>query len=153
MVKVYIAIGSNKGNREKNILKALKKMEKYITIKKISPFLITPPEEGAYGGFFLNGVIEGETSLESKNLLIVLQNIERDMGREFPHKSGDERIIDLDIIFYGNKIIKSKNFTVPHPKYKKRYFVILPFYEIAPYMKDPETGESIYEIYKRISEK
>ncbi|MCM8762500.1 MAG: 2-amino-4-hydroxy-6-hydroxymethyldihydropteridine diphosphokinase [Candidatus Omnitrophica bacterium] len=150
MVKAYIAIGSNKGNREHNVIKALKKMEKGLTIKKISPFFTTPPEEGANGGFFINSVIEVETKFSPENLLLFLQNIEKSMGRKFPHKTGDERTIDLDIIFYGNIVIKTGNFFVPHPKYSKRYFVVFPLYEIAPLIKDPETGESISVIYRRL---
>lgn len=153
MEKVYIAIGSNKGNRETNIIKALKKMEKELIITQISPFFIAPPEEGADGGFFLNGVIEGKTELSPKNLLSFLKDIEKNMGRTFPHKIGDERIIDLDIIFYGKRVIKIRDLVVPHPKYKKRYFVIFPLFDIAPHLKDPETKESISEIYNRLMNK
>ncbi|MCM8830484.1 MAG: 2-amino-4-hydroxy-6-hydroxymethyldihydropteridine diphosphokinase [Candidatus Omnitrophica bacterium] len=150
MAKVYIAIGSNKGNRVRNVITALKKMEKGLTIKKISPFFTTPPEEGADGGFFINSVIEVETKLSPENLLIFLKEIEKGMGRKFPHKTGDKRTIDLDIILYGNKVIKTGVLIVPHPRYRKRYFVIYPLYEIAPLIKDPETGESISAIYRRL---
>ena len=150
MERIYIAIGSNRGNREANVIIALKKLESEVSIKKISPFINTPPEEGADGGFFINGVIGGETSLSPEKLLFFLQDIEKSMGRKFPHKIGDEREIDLDIIFYGDRVIKSKKFIVPHPRYRKRYFVVLPLYEIAPEIKDPETGESISDIYKRM---
>jgi len=150
MERIYIAIGSNRGNREANVIIALKKLESEVSIKKISPFINTPPEEGADGGFFMNGVIEGETSLSPENLLSFLQDIEKSMGRKFPHKIGDEREVDLDIIFYGDSVIKTGNFIVPHPKYRKRYFVVFPLYEIAPCIKDPETEESISDIYKRM---
>lgn len=150
MEKVYIAIGSNKGKREKNIIKALKRMEEAITIKKISSFFITPPEEGAKGGFFINGVIEGKTALPPLKLFLFLQEIEKDIGRPFPHKKGDEREIDLDIILYGDRVIKNSKISIPHPRYRKRYFVIFPLYEIAPDIKDPETEESVSDIYRRL---
>ncbi|MDD3725693.1 MAG: 2-amino-4-hydroxy-6-hydroxymethyldihydropteridine diphosphokinase [Candidatus Ratteibacteria bacterium] len=151
MVKTYIAIGSNKGNRKENIIKSIKKMEEKVRITKISSFIKTPPEEGVEGGSFLNGVIEGKTSLGPIELLFFLQNIEKDMGRKFPHKTGDARTIDLDIIFYGNDVIKTRDIVVPHLKYRKRYFVIIPLDEIAHNIKDPETGESISDIYKRMT--
>ena len=150
MERVYIAIGSNKGKREENIIKALKRMEETITIKKISSFFITPPEEGAKGGFFINGVMEGETSLSPLRLFSFLQEVEKDIGRPFPHKKGDEREIDLDIIFYGDRVIKTDRILIPHPGYRKRYFVVFPLYEIAPYVKDPETKEGISDIYRRL---
>ena len=115
MERVYIAIGSNKGKREENIIKALKRMEETITIKKISSFFITPPEEGAKGGFFINGVMEGETPLSPLRLFSFLQEVEKDIGRPFPHKKGDEREIYLDIIFYGDRVIKTDRILIPHP--------------------------------------
>ena len=137
MEKVIIGFGSNKGNREKNIKRAIKLIEKRIYIEKISSFFETKPEEKARGGKFLNGVIEGKTNLKAEELLYFLKSIEKKMGRNFPHKRGDEREIDLDIIFYGDKKIKNGLLQIPHPKYKERMFVLKPLYEISPNFVDP----------------
>jgi len=137
MEKIIIAIGSNKGNRQENIKKAIKMMSKKILIEKISSFIQTKPQEGAKGGNFLNGVIEGKTKLNPEELFYFLQKIERILGRKFPHERGDEREIDLDIIFYGDKKIKNGLLQIPHPKYKERMFVLKPLYEISPNFVDP----------------
>ncbi|MGI6596029.1 MAG: 2-amino-4-hydroxy-6-hydroxymethyldihydropteridine diphosphokinase [Elusimicrobia bacterium] len=150
MERVFIAIGSNKGRRSDNVIDALRKMERGIAIRKVSPFFTTPPAEGAKGGVFINGAIEGVTSLSPDKLLLFLHGIEKSMGREFPHKIGDERTIDLDIIFYGNRIIKTETLTIPHHRYRTRNFMVFPLYEIAPDISDPETGETISDIYLRL---
>lgn len=153
MERVYIAVGSNKGDRAGNIISALKHIEKHILIRKTSPFLHNRPQEGAGGGFFMNGVIEGKTGLPPENLFHMLQDIEKKSGRIFPHARGDEREIDLDIIFYGGRVIKTKEIRVPHPRYRKRYFVVRPLYDIAPDLKDPETKQTISSIYEGLQEK
>lgn len=148
MERVVIAIGSNKGNREENIIKGIKEMEKFVKIKKISSFYENPPVN-AKGGFFLNGAIEGYTELSPLKLLERLKEIEKKLGRIFPHEKGDERPIDFDIIFYGDKIIKKKNIKIPHPEYRKREFVLKPLLEIIPEFVDPQLNKKIKEIYKK----
>jgi len=150
MENVYIAVGSNKGDRTGNIISALKHIEKHVAITRISPFLSNPPQEGADGGFFMNGVIEGKTGLSPEKLFRALQDIEKKSGRSFPHAKGDEREIDLDIIFYGKRIIKTREIRVPHPRYRGRYFVVRPLYDIAPDFTDPETGQTISMIYSSL---
>jgi len=152
MENAYIAIGSNKGDRTANIIRALKHIEQYVLVTKISSFIKTPPQEGADGGFFMNGVIEVKTALPPGKLFHALQDIEKKSGRAFPHGRGDEREIDLDIIFYGDRIIRTEEMQVPHPRYRKRYFVVYPLYHIAPDLKDPETKQTVYSIYKELTE-
>ncbi|MCM8767631.1 MAG: 2-amino-4-hydroxy-6-hydroxymethyldihydropteridine diphosphokinase [Candidatus Omnitrophica bacterium] len=150
MKRVYIAIGSNKGDRVKNIKIGLKEIEKLLKIKKISSFFENPPVN-AKGGFFLNGAIEGETNLSPEQLLEKLKDIEKKIGRKFPHKKGDAREIDFDIIFYEKRRIKTKKITIPHPKYRKRIFVLKPLSEINPDFVDPETKKKIKDIYMGIN--
>ncbi|MBN1446236.1 MAG: 2-amino-4-hydroxy-6-hydroxymethyldihydropteridine diphosphokinase [Candidatus Omnitrophica bacterium] len=153
MERVYIAVGSNKGDRAGNIIGALKHIEKYVVITKISPFLSNLPQEGADGGFFMNGVIAGKTGLSPEKLFRILQDVEKKSGRVFPHGRGDEREIDLDIIFYGGRIIKTKEIRVPHPRYRGRYFVVRPLYDIAPDLMDPETKQTVSIIYAELQKK
>lgn len=150
MEKVFIGVGSNLKNRVMNILKAIKMIEKKINIEKISSFIETEPEEGVKGKKFLNGVISGKTSLSPENLLAFLKEIEVKIGRPIDHPKGDARVIDLDILFYGKKIIKKKNLEIPHPKFRKRIFVLKPFSEIEPDFKDPLTGKKISIIYREL---
>ena len=150
MEKVFIGVGSNLKNRVMNILKAIKMIEKKINIEKISSFIETEPEEGVKGDKFLNGVISGKTSLSPENLLAFLKEIEVKIGRPIDHPKGDARVIDLDILFYGKKIIKKKNLEIPHPKFRKRIFVLKPFSEIEPDFKDPLTGKKISIIYREL---
>lgn len=149
MEKVYIAIGSNKGERVKNIKSGLKEIEKFLKIKKISSFYENPPVK-AKGGFFLNGAIEVETKISPEELLEKLKNIEKKIGRKFPHKKGDEREIDLDIIFFDKRKIKTKKIKIPHPEYKKREFVLKPLSEIIPDFVDPEINRKVKDIYREI---
>lgn len=151
MNRVYIAAGSNKGDRTGSVIKTLKRLEKHVFITKISTFIQTPPAEGAAGGFFINGVIEGMTGLAPVKLFEFLQDTEKDIGRKHPHKKGDEREIDLDIIFYGSRIVKTQKLTVPHPRYRKRSFVMKPLYDIAPDFVDPETERTVGSMYREFT--
>ncbi len=143
MVKTYIALGSNMHNRHRYILNALRYIQEKVFITKISPFVFSRPAEDVKGGIFLNGVMEGVTKLSPQKLLKFLQVIEAKTGRNFPHEKGEQRTIDLDIIFYGNKVIRDGTLIIPHFRYRQRDFVIIPLCEIAPDFKDPETGETI----------
>jgi 2-amino-4-hydroxy-6-hydroxymethyldihydropteridine diphosphokinase len=149
MKRVFIAIGSNKGNREENIIKSIKEMEKIGEIKKISSFYENEPVN-ADGGYFLNGVIEIITRFGPFLLLKKLKEIEKKIGRKFPHKKGDEREIDLDIIFYGKELLKTKILEVPHKEFKKREFVLRGLLEIASNFRDPITNKRVKEIYKEL---
>ncbi|MCM8772122.1 MAG: 2-amino-4-hydroxy-6-hydroxymethyldihydropteridine diphosphokinase [Candidatus Omnitrophica bacterium] len=147
MKGVILAIGSNRGIREENILKGIKELEKFVKIKKISSFFENPPVN-AKGGNFLNGAVEVKTNISPEKLLKIIKNIEKKLGRKIPHERGDEREIDIDIIFYGNKIVKKRNLKIPHPEYRKREFVLKPICEIVPSFFDVQVNKKIKEIYR-----
>ena len=127
----YLAIGSNMGRRKANIHKALELLKKQnIKIKKISRIIETKPVGGPMQAKFLNAAIKTETDLGPQRLLDVLKDIEKKMGRKKTVKNGP-RPIDLDILLYADKIIKSKRLTVPHPRMLKRDFVMVPLLEVA----------------------
>lgn len=130
-----LGIGTNKGNRKKNIVKALKLLtgSKKIKFLKISKILRNRPKEGIKGGYFLNGVLKIQTSLSPLKLLKLCKSIEKKLGRvETKDKKKRSREIDLDILFYGNKIINTKDLVVPHPRLYQRDFVLIPLAEIEP---------------------
>ena len=132
MVTCYLGIGSNLGNRRKNIKLAIQKISalKDTEVIKSSRMIETEPVGGPVGqGKFLNAALKIRTSLSPLILLKKLKSIEKQLGREKTVRNGP-RAIDLDILFYGDRIINSKNLTIPHPRVFEREFVIKPLLEI-----------------------
>ena len=153
----YLGIGTNKGNRETNISNTLKLLSeiKEIKILKVSKLLKNPPQEGIRNGYFLNGAIKVLTSLTPLELLKVCKRIERKLGRERTSSQAGEpanrrkkssRVIDLDILFYGNEVIHTKKLIVPHPMIEKRYFVLIPLMEIGEKFVHPVLKKNICEL-------
>jgi len=126
-----LGIGSNLGNRRKNIKQALHHLDraKGIKIEKSSRIYETEPVGGPPQGRFLNAAIKIKTSLTPGFLLRTLKKIEKALGRKKAVRFGP-REIDLDILFYADKIINRKNLQVPHPKIFEREFVVRPLLEI-----------------------
>lgn len=133
MVICYLGIGSNVGDRRKNIRLALQKINrlketKVIQISKISETL---PVGGPAGqGKFLNAVLKIKTNLAPAALLNKLKKIELELGRPIKHIRHGPRAIDLDILLYADKVINRKDLNIPHPKMFEREFVIKPLLEI-----------------------
>jgi 2-amino-4-hydroxy-6-hydroxymethyldihydropteridine diphosphokinase len=101
--------------------------------------------------WFLNQVLEAETSLGPDELLSVIQNIESDIGRTAKHQWGN-REIDIDILLYGNEVIESDHLTIPHRHMNDRQFILRPLTELDPHLKDPVSGESYQTILKSIKD-
>jgi 2-amino-4-hydroxy-6-hydroxymethyldihydropteridine diphosphokinase len=141
MKEVFIGIGSNLGDREKNIKEAIKFLEnnERIKVEKISSLIETEPQGGPPQPDYLNGVIKIKTDLSAQDLLCYLQEIERKLGRVRTVKNGP-RIIDLDILLYGKEKIDEDNLKVPHPKMFERDFVLRPLFEIEPQIKSKLEG-------------
>ncbi len=140
---VYIALGSNLGNREENLKEALSLLSEKMTIIKESSVRETDPMYVKEQPAFLNMAIEAETSLPSKKLLEALKLIERQMGR---HEHNKPRVIDLDIIFYGDHVLKTAELTIPHPGAEKRAFVLDPMCDLAPDFVHPVLGKTMAEL-------
>jgi len=130
-MRCYIGIGSNLGNRRKNIEDAVLRLResKGIKVSKTSKVYETEPVEGAPQPRYLNGAVEIETDLDPRQLLIAIQNIENSLGRERTIKNGP-RTIDLDILTYGDRKIDEPDLKVPHPKMHKREFVLRPLRDL-----------------------
>lgn len=131
MVFCFLGAGSNLSNRRKNIKRALDylKKAKGIKIEKSSRIYETRPAGGPPQGKFLNAAIKIKTSLTPFSLLRTLKKIEKDLGRKKSVRLGP-RTIDLDILLFGNKIIKRKGLIIPHPRMFKREFVLRPLRDI-----------------------
>lgn len=143
MAQTYISLGTNNGKRLQNIQLAVKKLKNIILIEKISSSYLTQPVE-IKGGWFINCVVRGQTEKEPLQLLKCLLQIEKEMGRVRGKK--EKRTIDLDILFFEEKIIKMENLTIPHPRAHQRRFVLVPLAEINPQLKHPLFGKSIQVI-------
>jgi 2-amino-4-hydroxy-6-hydroxymethyldihydropteridine diphosphokinase len=145
----YIGIGSNLGDREKNCLTAIDRMNEHgVSIVKRSSIIETPPWGMEDQPRFMNMVVAAETVLEPFDLLNTLKEIERNMGRQKTVHWGP-RVIDLDILFYDDIILKDSRLEIPHPLVQERDFVLRPLNEIAPGLRHPVTGQSIKMIYER----
>lgn len=128
----YIGVGSNLGNRHKNILSAARKINQLRGTKiiKRSKIIETLPLGGPVNQpKFLNAVFKLITELSPRSLLKNLKQIEKDLGRKNTVRYGP-RVIDLDILFYADKIIRSKKLNIPHPKIFERAFVLNPLKEL-----------------------
>ncbi|MCX5697287.1 MAG: 2-amino-4-hydroxy-6-hydroxymethyldihydropteridine diphosphokinase [Candidatus Omnitrophica bacterium] len=132
MTVSYLSIGSNLGDRHQNIKSAIKKIKslKGTHILKISRIIETEPVGGPAGQKrFLNACLKIDTKFSPRSLLHKLEIIERQLGRKNTVRWG-ARTMDLDILFYGNKVIRQKDLTIPHKRLFKRDFVLEPLSEI-----------------------
>lgn len=129
----YLGIGSNLGNRKRNIKLALQKINRIeeTRIIKASKIIETKPVGGpSRQGKFLNACLKIKTSLTPTALLNKLKKIETQLGRPAKHIRYGPRTIDLDILFYGDKIVNRRDLKIPHPRIFERKFVIKPLLEI-----------------------
>ncbi len=150
---IYLSLGSNLGDKKKNLQKALEELKKDpITVKKISSFYKTQPVGLKEQPDFFNIVIKAKTSLSPDELLKSILNIEKKMGRKRKKKYGP-RIIDIDILLYNDLIIKKKELNIPHPAMHERNFVLIPLKEIEPQLIHPEFKNNISGFIRRNREK
>ena len=144
--KIYLGLGSNAGDRAENITSALSFLQSsgLAAVKKISSLYETSPI-GPKQRSFYNAVAEAETALAPKDLLALVKQAERLLGRRVSKRWGP-RIIDIDILFYGQSIVKIKNLTIPHAQILKRLFTLMPMNEIAPDFVHPTLNRKINAI-------
>jgi len=149
----YIGIGSNLGNALKNCQHAVESLSLTagVEITRVSPFYKTEPVGIENQNMFINAVVEIRTVLSARNLFQALQGIEKDMGRDREVKGGP-RIIDLDLLFYGQEVIQDADLIVPHPEIQRRRFVLEPICEIASYLIHPDFGVSMRGLKDRLSD-
>lgn len=126
-MKAYIGIGSNLGNRKMYIEKALEMLGTRVI--KVSSLYETKPVDITDGGKFLNAAIEIDTDVEPMELLELLEDIEKKLGRK-EKGNNKSRTIDLDILLYGNHRIDTPRLTIPHPRLGEREFFLKPLFEL-----------------------
>lgn len=147
---VFLGLGTNLGNRKRNMELALENIEKQIgTIIAQSAFYDSEPFGFESDNLFLNSVVKVSTQLTPYELLAKTQLIEREMGRtnKTDVTGYSDRVIDIDIIFYNTEVIdNAPRLVVPHPEMQKRDFVLKPLSEIAPHFVHPVLNRSINDL-------
>jgi 2-amino-4-hydroxy-6-hydroxymethyldihydropteridine diphosphokinase len=145
MAKVYLGLGSNIGDRERNIAEALQRLSEKVLIERVSSLYETEPVGYKEQPWFLNAVCEGNTELSPKGLLRFVKLIEEEMGRKQAVRWGP-REIDIDILFYDDIVLETPELVIPHPRIVERSFVLVPLAEIAPDLIHPILGLPVQEI-------
>src|SRR5579884_1917072 len=150
MKTVYLALGSNVGDRESHLARARERLDgDGIRVLRGSSIYETEPRDFPDQPWFLNQVLEAETSLFPKQLLARTQKLERALGRVTTHPKGP-RTIDIDILFYGDTIVSVPGLDIPHARLADRRFVLEPLAELAPDMRHPRTGATITELLAQV---
>lgn len=145
MIHVFLGIGTNLGDRKRNLQEARAALSQRLEILKESSIYQTAPWGYLDQPAFLNQVIEAQTALSSLNLLDFLKQTENQLGRQANFRFGP-RLIDLDILFYGNRIIQTPRLQVPHPRLTERAFVLIPLAEIAPEFVHPQNRQTVTQL-------
>jgi len=148
---VYIALGSNLGDRAANLAKAREMLADDIQVLKCSLVYQTTPWGYSEQDDFYNQVLECETMLRPLILLTKLKKIEKKLGRKETFPNGP-RVIDLDILFYDDLILNNKRLIIPHPRLHDRAFVLIPMAEINPVFVHPVLGKNIVELLAKVNQ-
>jgi 2-amino-4-hydroxy-6-hydroxymethyldihydropteridine diphosphokinase len=150
MKTVYLSLGTNVGDRHLHLQRALERLAaEDIRIVRTSAQYETQPRDVVDQAWFLNQVVEIETSLLPMQLLGRTQKIERALGR-IPTRPKGPRVIDLDILFYANTVVMTPGLEIPHPRLADRRFVLEPLAELAPELRHPQTGRTVQEMLAEV---
>jgi 2-amino-4-hydroxy-6-hydroxymethyldihydropteridine diphosphokinase len=148
-VTVYLGLGSNMGDRRENLERALEYLSQRLRLTGKSSMYDTEPMENPAQPRFLNMVCQAKTMLQPEDLLTLVKGIERKMGRQ-PGRANSPRPIDIDILFYGDKVINTPELKIPHPRMNHRAFVLVPLAEIAPTLVHPVNKKTAKEMLGEI---
>ena len=154
MALVYFGLGTNLGDKERNLCLAIDKIRERIgRITSQSAFYASEPWGFESANSFLNAVICAETSIPPLQLMEETQDIEKEIGRNKKSVNGtySDRVIDIDILLYDDLILSTENLTIPHPLMTERLFVMKPLCEIAPELVIPGTEKTVQSFYDELS--
>lgn len=142
---VYLALGSNIGERLINLRNARQAMTSGVSIEACSPVYETPPWGVSNQPAFLNQVVKASTCLAPQALLDYLKGLEIQLGRRETYRNGP-RLIDIDILFYDDLVLDTPPLTIPHPRMEGRTFVWLPLVDLAPDFRHPLINKTARQI-------
>ena len=148
-VEVYLALGSNLGDRMGNLASAVEHLSQKVNIKKVSSVYETEPVYYREQPAFLNAVLSAVTRIDPFELLRFVKSIESDLGRQ-PSFRNAPRLIDVDILFYGDRVIETPELTIPHPRIAERAFVLVPLAEIASALVHPLTHKKVQDMLSEV---
>lgn len=154
MAKLYLGLGTNLGNKERNLRVAVQKIEKQIgKVISLSAFYTTSPWGFSSENTFLNAAVCVETDLAPLTVLAETQVIEYELGRicKSVNSVYEDRLIDIDLLMYDDLILVAESLTLPHPLMTERPFVMNPLSEIAPELLHPVLGKTMKEINDDLS--
>lgn len=150
---VYLSLGSNVGERESNLRAAIAALPAVgVRVTRVSAFYETEPVDYLEQAWFLNCVVEGETEKAAVQLLRSLREIEMRMGSRKLVAKGP-RLIDMDILLYGQETIETPELQVPHPRMHLRRFVLVPLTEIAPEVRHPILNKAAQELLEETTDR
>ncbi|NNM95210.1 MAG: 2-amino-4-hydroxy-6-hydroxymethyldihydropteridine diphosphokinase [Bacteroidia bacterium] len=153
MNNAYLSLGSNIGNRHKYIERALHLLEgSGSTIVMASAPYETQPWKMSGGNFFINRAVLLRTPLKPLQLLGLMMDIEKRLGRKRTDQQYAPRTLDIDLLLYNDEIINSPKLLVPHPHLAERRFVLEPLCEIAPGVMHPTLGKSIKQLLEQCTD-
>ena len=153
MATVYLALGTNIGDREKNLREAMGLLtEVGVHVIQVSSIYETEPVDYLDQAWFLNAVLEGQTALSPVTLLGALRGIEARMGSKKAFAKGP-RLIDLDILLYDDVAIDTPDLQIPHPRMLLRNFILVPLAEIAPTLRHPSWPASVGDMLGRSADR
>ena len=142
---IYLSLGSNLADREANLSQAIAQLPPAVRVLRVSPIYETEPVDYAAQPWFLNLVVEAETSLSPADLLAHTTAIEQGLGRIRTTPQGP-RTIDIDILLYGDVVVQTGNLQIPHPRMPQRRFVLAPLADLAPNLRHPVTHQTVTEM-------
>lgn len=149
--KVFIALGTNLGDRQVQLAQARGRLAEAIDIDQVSPIYETDPWGYEEQPDFLNQVLSGRTALSPAALLTFVKSLEVDLGRQPTFHYGP-RAIDIDILVYDEVVMRAPNLTVPHPKLAERAFVLVPLRDIAPDLTIPGEDRTVEMLYQALED-
>ena len=145
---VYLALGSNLGDRQRNLEEALDRLTAHVVLHRVSSVYETEPWGYVDQPRFLNAACSGATGLAPDDLLREVKAIEVKMGRVFSFPNAP-RPMDIDILLYGEQVIETPDLVIPHPRMAERPFVLVPLAEIAPDVVHPVLRVTAQELLQR----
>jgi 2-amino-4-hydroxy-6-hydroxymethyldihydropteridine diphosphokinase len=153
METVFLSLGSNVGDRQENLRAAIAALPGAgVDVKRVSSIYETEPVDLLEQPWFLNCVVQGETAVPATELLRALREIERRMGSKKLIARGP-RLIDIDILLYGQQTVDAPELQVPHPRMHLRRFVLVPLVELAPNVKHPSWSDTAAQLLDATEDK